>query len=146
MILRIDEFLRACERLRRSMETSGLQITSAFRAFNQERPEAPPVHWPIEPRRPRHIDNFEWPRLAEFARRIFEAADWPDGGDIDGFTLQDIAVECKLLVPKVMHEPCGEECHCQSEGGYTAREWRIGVECYRKHPILIGNRKEKSDE
>lgn len=71
-------------------------------------------------------------KLLDFANGIFAIADWPEGGDIDGFELQDLAQKHGLLVPVIVHAPCGEECNCQEFGCYTDEEWQEGVKCLRK--------------
>ena len=34
--------------------------------------------------------------------------------DVDGGTIQDVAVECGLLVCRAMSSPCGENCRCDA--------------------------------
>lgn len=69
--------------------------------------------------------------LRGFAQAMFEASDWPDGGDIDGFEFQELATKFGLLEPKEMTERCGEVCQCadMDEPPFT---------CYRKTPLLTG--------
>jgi hypothetical protein len=76
-------------------------------------------------------------QLRKFAQAMFAAADWPEGGDIDGFTFQDIAVECGLLRFEKRYEPCGDRCHCA--GYYGTSEMAHGVTCYRKTALLTGD-------
>lgn len=64
-----------------------------------------------------------------FIREIFRLSDWPEGGDIDGFELQDAAVKHGYLIPETRTEPCGEGCNCSTY--YSDDEWRDGVTCYR---------------
>jgi hypothetical protein len=73
------------------------------------------------------------PRLKAFTLAIM--ADWPDVGDLDGFDLQDIAVEHGVLV--------GEErssfCTAPGEEGCQCAEYYDECEtftCYRLHPSL----------
>lgn len=73
-------------------------------------------------------------RLREFARAMFDAADWPHGGDIDGFALQEAAVKAGLLVPEARSAPCGETCNCAEYYGLT--DLQEGVTCYRKTESL----------
>jgi hypothetical protein len=76
-------------------------------------------------------------KLREFAQGIFRLADWPEGGDIDGFDLQELAVRLELLETVRPTEPCGEPCACLF---YYGREEFAegGVTCYRKTPLLKG--------
>lgn len=71
----------------------------------------------------------------EALRRFVQAAmePWPMG-DLDGGTLQDIAVKHGLLQPVVMKGPCSEECACTEY--ITADEWPS--ECYRRTTRLTG--------
>lgn len=62
-------------------------------------------------------------------------ATWPMG-DLDGETLQDLAVKHGLLKPEMRHEPCGEGCNCAEY--VTQREFDDGVECFRKTALLKG--------
>ena len=71
--------------------------------------------------------------LEQFARKLFEAADWPEGGDIEGGEFQDIAVACGLLIPETRTTPCAEQCWCEEYYG----DMREGVTCYRKAPFLL---------
>ncbi len=68
-------------------------------------------------------------RLREFANAMIELADWPEGGDIDGFDFQDTAVKHGILIPEQRSEPCGEDCNCNAY--YSDEEWKEGVTCYR---------------
>ena len=54
-------------------------------------------------------------RLRAFCRELFELADWPEGGDIDGFSFQDAAVKHGLLTAETRTERCGERCYCADE-------------------------------
>lgn len=69
------------------------------------------------------------PDFKKFAERMFEFYDWPDGGDIDGQSFQDIAFECGLLKMEVRTEPCGEFCRCLEYHG----DMSSGVKCFRKN-------------
>ncbi len=72
-------------------------------------------------------------KLRAFAQKILEG--WPEEfGDVDGFTIQDAAVECGLLAEETRHEPCGEECNCASYNG----DMSDGVTCYRRTALLMG--------
>ena len=74
-------------------------------------------------------------RLRAFAREMFELADWPEGGDIDGFAFQDTAVKHGLLIEETRTERCGEKCYCADE--YHGEDaMREGVTCYRKSQWL----------
>lgn len=54
---------------------------------------------------------------------------YPDPGDIDGGTFQDLAVKHGVLVAEIRHEPCGEGCACAEV--YYHTDWIEGVECFR---------------
>jgi hypothetical protein len=73
--------------------------------------------------------------LEAFFRELIELADWPEGGDIDGFEFQDAAVKHGLLIPEQRTEPCGEGCNCNQY--YSDEEWTEGVICYRLAPALL---------
>lgn len=79
------------------------------------------------------------PDLEKFALKLFELADWPEGGDIDMFDFQEAAVECGLLTPETRHEPCSliEYCHCREYHGDMSE----GVTCYRKAAFLMPEKK-----
>lgn len=72
-------------------------------------------------------------RLRNFARRVMEA--WPHG-DVDGWELQDAAIEFGLLQETRVHEPCGEQCQCAEY--FSSDEWDSGVTCYHPTPLLTG--------
>ena len=67
--------------------------------------------------------------LRGFVKELFELADWPDGGDIDGFDFQDTAVKFGVLETEQRTEPCGESCNCAEY--YSDDEWQDGITCYR---------------
>lgn len=72
------------------------------------------------------------PDLRQFVRDLFESADWPEGGDIDAFAFQDLAVKHGILVPTKMEKPCQEEgCSCAENGA------DFPTECLRKVPWLL---------
>ena len=54
---------------------------------------------------------------------------YPECGDIDGGTFQDLAEKHGVLIPEIRHEPCGEFCNC-AQLCYD-EEWQEGVTCYR---------------
>jgi hypothetical protein len=64
--------------------------------------------------------------LAGFALDMLD--EWPELGSIDGWDLQDIAEKHKLLIPRTVTEPCGEDCNCSE--CYTEEEMQRGVNCY----------------
>lgn len=70
--------------------------------------------------------------LQKFTKKMFELSDWPEGGDIDGFSFQEAAVECGLLIPELQTKPCSENCHCATYNG----DMSDGVICYRKVGFL----------
>jgi len=73
--------------------------------------------------------------LEKFARKMFELSGWPDGGDIDGCSFQDAAVECGLLTEVIVYQPCGERCQCVEY--YDQDGMKEGVTCYRKSEFLL---------
>lgn len=68
------------------------------------------------------------------SKDILEASNWPDGGDLDGGTLQDILVKWGILTPVIAHEACGEHCVCAEY--YDREEFMEGVTCYRRAEFL----------
>jgi len=64
--------------------------------------------------------------LRAFAQRVM--ANWPDS-DVDGDELQEAAVDCGLLKPFEVTEPCGEGCRCADYGGFP-------LTCYRPTALL----------
>lgn len=79
----------------------------------------------------------ELSRLRDFAQAIMEAADWPEGGDVEGGQIQDIAEEHGLLVKTEQTKPCGEDCWCLEYNGEIS-ETSPAI-CYRKTPLLLGS-------
>jgi hypothetical protein len=71
--------------------------------------------------------------LRAFAQAVMEA--WPIF-DIDGDTLQEVAVKHGMLKPETRHEPCGETCACAEYADQS--EWNDGIVCYRITPLLTG--------
>jgi hypothetical protein len=71
--------------------------------------------------------------LRAFAQAVME---WWPMNDLDGGTLQEIAVKHGMLKPEKRHEPCGEVCSCNEYA--DPDEWMDGVLCYRKTPLLKG--------
>lgn len=67
--------------------------------------------------------------LRRFVLDVIEP--WQDyPGDLDGFTLQDIAEKNKILVPHIVFAPCVEDgCNCSE--CYTNEEFQKGATCYR---------------
>ncbi len=74
-------------------------------------------------------------RLRAFVLALFEACDWPKGGDIDGCQFQDLAEEHGLLEVRLMRFKCGDECYCNELGA-------LPTSCYRKTSLLTGERDE----
>ena len=73
------------------------------------------------------LTNEQIQSLAKFAIKVLE--DWPDMGYLDGGDLQEMAVASNLLIPHIVHGPCGENCNCAEY--YGDDEWQDGVTCYR---------------
>src|SRR3972149_3970982 len=73
-------------------------------------------------------------QLIDFANAVMK--DWPEGGNLDGGDIQDLAEKYGLLIPKDVTEPCGEDCMCSEF--YSLEEFQAGlVKCFRKAPFLI---------
>jgi hypothetical protein len=80
----------------------------------------------------------ETDQLRGFARRVMQA--WPEG-DIEGFDLQDAAVEFGLLATKnpPPTESCGEGCTCAEY--FNAEEFSSGgVLCFHRTELLTGRK------
>ena len=74
--------------------------------------------------------------LEKFAKKMFNLADWPEGGDIDCLDFQEAAIECGLLITEIRTEPCTpntSDCFCAVYKGDMSE----GVTCYRKAPFLM---------
>lgn len=67
-------------------------------------------------------------KMKAFINELFDEY-YPECGDIDGASLQDMAEKHGILVPEIRYEPCGEFCNC-NELVYD-EEWQEGVKCYR---------------
>ena len=55
---------------------------------------------------------------------------WKDGGEIDGFELQDWLVEAGVLEAVEVSAPCGDDCGCAEYHGSDPKDWP--VTCYRR--------------
>lgn len=73
--------------------------------------------------------------LRAFARAVLD--DWPESAP-DGFELQDLAAAHGLLVGSTVTEPCGDACQCAEYHG--AETMADGVICYRRSPLLMGEK------
>jgi len=71
--------------------------------------------------------------LRAFIANLFEATDWPEGGDLDGFQFQELATKHGILTPEERIAPCEgrESCWCSDYGGPGP------TTCYRKAQWLI---------
>jgi len=71
--------------------------------------------------------------LRAFVADLFEATDWPDGNDLDGFQFQELATKHGILTPEERIAPCEgrESCWCSDFGGPGQ------VTCYRKAQWLV---------
>lgn len=67
-------------------------------------------------------------KMKAFINDLFDEY-YPECGDIDGGTLQDLAEKHGILVPEIHHEPCGEFCNCAQV--CSDEEFQEGVKCYR---------------
>jgi hypothetical protein len=81
-------------------------------------------------------------QLRAFALAIMKEADWPQGGDVDGFQIQELAEEYGLLVKTEQTKPCGENCHCLEYIGEVSE--KEPATCYRKTPLLLGSESDAS--
>jgi len=54
---------------------------------------------------------------------------FPECGDIDGATFQELAEKHGIFVPEIRHTPCGESCSCAQVCNDS--DWKRGVTCYR---------------
>lgn len=66
--------------------------------------------------------------MKAFIRELFDEY-YPECGDIDGGSLQDMAEKHGILIPEIRHDPCGDFCTCAEMCGDD--EWEDGVKCYR---------------
>jgi hypothetical protein len=55
-------------------------------------------------------------QLAAFGAMVLKAHRDPDPADVDGGTLQDLAVKAGVLEARQVTEPCGESCMCAEVG------------------------------
>ena len=76
--------------------------------------------------------------LREFVADMFEAAEWPEGGDIDGGQFQELATKHGILAEEERIAPCEgrESCWCSDYGGPGP------TTCYRKAQWLAALEKE----
>jgi hypothetical protein len=71
------------------------------------------------------------PDYEGFAKAILD--NWPDGGSIDLWDLQDEAIHYGLLVATLQERPCGENCWCaEFHGVKPDGTFREPVTCYRR--------------
>ena len=78
-------------------------------------------------------------QLLEFARDILQH--WPDGADLDGGDIQEIAVKRGLLIGRTVNEPChggdpDKPCACSVYCDNV--DFANGVTCYSRAEFLIG--------
>lgn len=73
--------------------------------------------------------------LRAFAVAVMEC--WPHG-DVDGGTLQELAVKHGLLAPETHFKPCRteDEGGCSCAEYWTREEWADGQQCYRRTALL----------
>lgn len=77
-------------------------------------------------------------KLRAFAQEIYD--EWPHVGMLDGFDLQELAQKHGLLSPTKRFKPCADEgCNCAEMCSDV--DWREGVECFTKTPLLKGHSK-----
>jgi len=80
--------------------------------------------------------------LAGFAREILD--NWPDDwGSWDGYQLQDLAEKHKILIPRTVTEPCGDNCNCAE--CYTYEEMKKGVTCYHVADWLARDAQQRNE-
>ena len=66
-----------------------------------------------------------------FARLVMQ--EWPETcGELDGCDLQDLAVECGLLLPETRTTPCCDDCFCAEYHGHDET-----LTCFRRCPELL---------
>ena len=77
-------------------------------------------------------------KLRGFAKEIMDC--WSDGpGVIDVMDIQDMAVKHGLLLPEMRHSSCETDTnYCSCSEFVTTKEFKAGVECFRKTKLLKG--------
>ena len=88
------------------------------------------------------MSSDELVNLRTFVRALFEKSEWPEGGDIDGYDFQDLAVEHGILTPETVTAPCGDNCWCLDYHG--ADDLAAGATCYKKPKWMIDETEKKS--
>lgn len=66
-------------------------------------------------------------RMMSFIWDLFDEF-YPECGDIDGGTLQDLAEKHGILIPEILHAPCQDDCNCAEM--VSDEEWKEGSVCY----------------
>ena len=74
--------------------------------------------------------------LEDFIVALFKANDWPEGGDIDMFEFQEMAVEYGILIPREVTGPCNVGCE-DTKGCHCAEYGDFPQTCYRMADWLI---------
>lgn len=72
--------------------------------------------------------------MANFIRELFDEF-YPDCGDIDGGTLQDMAEKHGIIIPETVYKPCEEECNCAQV--CSDSDFAKGISCYRLADWLL---------
>ena len=81
--------------------------------------------------------------LRAFAQEVLDYFDL-SSFSMEGSELQEIAEKHGLLRQEKRHEPCGKECRCEGEV-HSDSEWKTGVICYRRTPLLTGEQESTTD-
>lgn len=81
--------------------------------------------------------------LRAFAQDVIDYYDSLSFG-MEGRELQEIAEKHGLLRQEKRHEPCGKDCRCEWEVHFDS-EWKTGVICYRRTPLLTGEPESTTD-
>jgi len=79
--------------------------------------------------------------LANFALDVLD--EWPELSDLDAFEIQDLAEKHKLLIPRIVYEPCGEDCNCCA--CYTSEEMKKGATCYYMADWLVRDAQQQDE-
>jgi hypothetical protein len=87
------------------------------------------------------VDRPGYGALQAFAVALFK--DWPDQLGIDGFDLQDLAVELGLLSGKQVTEPCDLDgnCNCLSYEGADG----FPLTCYHRAAFIVAGESNERD-
>jgi|LULS01.1.fsa_nt_gb hypothetical protein len=68
------------------------------------------------------------PDYKGFAIAVMESSGWPEGGELDPFELQEMAIEHGMLRPEKRTTFCADECPCMEYVDFED----FPFECYRR--------------